>query len=264
MESSEQVYISKKCDKLFRTFTENDNIIALYGIQNYILGGWKTEDLTSFDKLSKHIPENLKVNGFALIYNDNVYEDFDSAIQERLEKIKNSNANFFEKNIHVFILKDMKYTTDDFEQLNYEKNAMFRLDNITEEIETQIKLDLNLENFYKNYVFLNSDVKIEFYSKEALNEKKNIDSSCITIDYENFEKGIKEVFSNDNFFVFLENEKFLIDKVKNLEAADIDKITTMLKKFEINSNNSKSEKVIIFNYVFIFIVYYLKKVLKLI
>lgn len=241
MESSKQVYLSKRCDKLFRTFTENDNLVALYGIQNFILGGWKTEDLTSFDKLSKHIPENLKVNGFALIYNDNVYEDFDTVIQEKLEKIKNSHANFYEKNFYVFILKDMKYT-DDFEELNYEKTAMFQVSDISEELETQVKIDANLEHFYKQYAFLNSDIKLEFYGKDGFNETK--DTACVTINYENFEKEIKEVFCNENFFVFLENEKFLIDKVKNLEAADIDKITTMLKKFELNSNNTKSDKVI--------------------
>ncbi len=253
MESSKQVYLSKKCDKLFRTFTENDNLIALYGIQNYILGGWKTDDLTSFDKLSKHIPENLKVNGFALIYNDNVYEDFDSVIQEKLEKIKNTHANFFEKNIYVFVLKDMKYT-DDFEELNYEKNAMFRVIEITEEIEIQVKLDANLENFYKHFALLNSDVKIEFYNQGDLSEDKNKDSASVTINYENFEKEIKELFSNENFFVFMENEKFLIDKVRSLEAADIDKITSLLKKFDLYSNNGKSEKVHILYFYNLFII----------
>jgi len=251
MESSKQVFVSKKCDKLFRTFKENDNLIALYGIQNYILGGWKTEDLTSFEKISTFLPENLKINGFALIYNDNVYEDFDILIQKKLEKIKNSLSNFFEKNIYVLILKEMKYI-DDFEDLNYEKTAMFRLSDIADEVETQIKIDVNLENFYKNYVFLNSDVRLEFYNKESLSEEKEKDSSSLTINYENFEKDIKEIFSNENFFVFLENEKFLIDKVKNLEAADLDKIISMLKKFDIN-NTGKSEKVILIISFFMFL-----------
>lgn len=259
MESSKQVYLSKKSDKLFRTFTENDNLIALYGIQNFILGGWKTDDLTSFDKLSKNIPENLKVNGFALIYNDNVYEDFDSVIQEKLEKIKNSHANFFEKNIYVFILKDMKYT-DDFEELNYEKTAMFRLSELTDEIETEVKFDFGLENFYKQFVFLNSDVKLEFLNKEMYGEDKDKDKdsgSVVTINYDCFEKEIKEVFSNENFFVFLENEKFLIDKVKSLEAADVDKLTNMLKKFDLNSNNTKSEKVkLCFLFIYFLILIY--------
>jgi hypothetical protein len=250
MESSKQVFVTNKCDKLFRTLKENDNLIALYGIQNYILGGWKTEDLTSFDKIWTFLPENLKINGFALVYNDNVYEDFDTLIQKKLEKIKNSLSNFFEKNIYVLILKDMKYI-DDFEELNYEKTAMFRLSDIADEVETQIKIDVNLENFYKNYVFLNSDVRLEFYNKESLSEEKEKDSSSLTINYENFEKEIKEIFSNENFFVFMENEKFLIDKVKNLEAADLDKIISMLKKFDIN-NTCKSEKVIFIISFFMF------------
>jgi len=234
MESSKQVFLSKKCDKLFRKFIENDNMIALYGLQNNILGGWKTEDLTSFDKIAKFLPENLKVNGFALIYNDNLYEDFDSVIQEKLEKIKNSTSNIFEKNMYVFVLKDMKYT-DDFEELNYEKTAMFKLTDISEEIETHIKLDYNLDNFNKNFCFLNSDIKLEFYTKENFSEDKQNDTSAISINYETFEKDIKEIFSNDNFFAFLENEKFLIDKIKNLEQGDIDKITSILKKLDINN-----------------------------
>lgn len=252
MESSKEVFLSKKCDKLFRTFTENDNLIALYGIQNYILGGWKTEDFSSFEKISAYLPENLKVNGFALIYNDNVYEDFDSVIQEKLEKIKNSFSNFFEKNIYVLILKDMKYT-DDFEELNYEKTVLFKLSDISDEIETQVKIDVNLDSFNKNYAFLNSDVKLEFYNKESYDKDKDEDQACITIDYDNFEKEIKEIFDNENFFVFLENEKFLIDKVKNLDSADIDKITSMLKKFDLNYNG-KSEKVIIYTKANLFII----------
>jgi len=250
MESSKTVFLSKKCDKLFRKFTEGDNIIALYGIQNNIIGGWKTEDFTSFEKFSKFLPENLKVNGFALIYNDNVYEDFDAIIQEKLEKIKNSLSNVFESNIYVFVSKDMKYT-DDFEELNFEKTAMFRLTNIAEEIDTQIKLDNNLENLYKNYCFLNSDIKLEFYNKENLTDEKEKDNCSLTINYENFEKEIKEVFNNDNFFLFLENEKFLVDKIKNLGQPDLDKITSILKKLDLNNTTVKADKVILTNNQFL-------------
>ncbi len=247
MESSRQVFLSKKCDKLFRKYTENDNLIALYGLQNYILGGWKTEDLTSFDKFAKYLPENLKVNGFALIYNDNVHEDFDSVIQEKIEKIKNSLSNYFEKNIYIFVLKDMKYN-DDLEELNYEKTCMFKLIDISDEIETHIKLDNNLENFNKNFCFLNSDIKLEFYSKENFTEDIQKDTTAISINYECFEKDIREIFSNEKFFVFLENEKFLIDKINNLDQGDVDKITNMLKKLDINNNGKTVIYFFFFNF----------------
>lgn len=236
MESSyQQVYISKKCDKLFRSFTEGDNFIALYGIQNHIIGGWKTEDFLSFEKPEKALPTNIKINGFALIYNDNVYEDFDAIIQEKLEKIKSSSYNIFENSMFVFVMKDMKYT-DDFEDITYEKNVMFNISNICDEIEVEVKQDFQQIHFYKNFNFLNSNIKLEFFGKENFSEDKKTDTNAISIDFDNFEKELKEIFSNEKFFVYLENEKFLINKIQELEQADVDKITNMLRKIDINTS----------------------------
>lgn len=236
MDSLKAVYLTKSCEGLFRKQTDGDNMIILYGIDNNILGGWKSEDFESFGEISMNLPSNLKINGFAFIYNDNVYEDFDSLIQINLEKIKNLKKNFCEKFQFVFVLKDMKYV-DDFEDLNYEKNTVYELSKDLQEHDVDIITQKNLENLNKNFCFLNSDITLQFFTKEEYkkfegNASYNNDD-CITVNFEDYENSVKKIFE-ENFFIFLEKENFFLDKIKQLDDIDITKVTTMLKKIDIN------------------------------
>ena len=113
---------------------------------------------------------------------------------------------------------------------------MYDLSNISKPINVKIKIEETLENFGKNFCFLNSDIKLEFYSKNNYPKEKDNDTDSITIKFKDYGNQIKDIFNN-NFFFFLEDEKFLIEKIENLEDDHLIKLTTILKKIDINNNS---------------------------
>ena len=234
MESFREIYISKNTEKYLRSFTEGDNIITLYGLKNNILGGFN-QSTTQLEDFSHLLPENMQINGFGFIYNENVYEDFESLIGEQMEKFKSSPV--VSDTLFCFVIKDMKYL-DDFEPINYEKCIIKNFEDTDNENEANIKLDLNLNKLTTNYLLLNADIKLEFYDKKNFPSEKLKDSNGIIISFKNYRNEINEIFSQNNFFAFLENEKNMFDKIKSMEDNDIKKLDAAMKKLEVNNKIS--------------------------
>jgi hypothetical protein len=232
MESFREIYMSKNAENYIRTFTEGDNIITLYGVRNNILGGFNQQS-TQFENFSNVLPDNMQINGFGFIYNENTYEDFDNLIDHQMDKLKNYSQ--VSDTLFCFIVKDMKYL-DDFESLNYEKCVIKNFEDSANENEAIVKLDLTLNKFTTNFLLLNADIKLEFYDEKNFPSEKLKDPNGIKISYKNYRNEINEIFSNNNFISYLENEKNLIEKLKNFEDNDVKKLNDIMKKLEVNSN----------------------------
>jgi hypothetical protein len=231
--------MSKTAENYIRTFTEGDNIVTLYGLKNNILGAFN-QQTTNFENFSNTLPENMQINGFGFIYNENVYEDFESLIDEQMEKLKNS--SLVSDTLFCFVCKDMKYL-DDFEPLNYEKCVIKNFEDTANENEANVKLDLNSKQIVTNFLLLNADIKLEFFDKKNFPSEKLKDPNSIVVSYKNYKNEINEIFSQNDFLAYLESEKNLFEKVKNFEDKDVKKLTDVLKKLEVNSNISDNVKI---------------------
>lgn len=237
MESFREIYMSKNAENYIRTFTEGDNTITLYGLKNNILGGFD-QSKTNFENFSDFLPENMEINGFGFIYNENVYEDFESLIDEQMEKFKNCGNNISDT-LFCFVIKDVKYL-DDFEALSYEKCCIKNFEDMANENEANVKIDLTLNKFTTNYLLLNADIKLEFYSEKNFPAEKQKDPNAIIVNYNDYKTQINEIFSANNFFAYIENEKNYFDKIKNSEDVDVKKLNDAMKKLEVNSNISNN------------------------
>src|SRR5687768_9355015 len=101
-----KVYIDKKAERNFRKFKEGDQIIHLYGIDNNILGIYQFAEKMDFEMFEATMPANIKINGIILIYNENVYEDFDSVICEEIGKLsKLTSPVLIANKIYAFVMK---------------------------------------------------------------------------------------------------------------------------------------------------------------
>ena len=104
----QKIYIDFKLNNTLRKYKENDNILYTVGIDNYILGfiriSAKSEENESqnynieekyLKKIKNILPIGLYINGVIAIYNENTFEDFETVLNEQLEKIKEINSDLF-------------------------------------------------------------------------------------------------------------------------------------------------------------------------
>jgi hypothetical protein len=233
MESTKKVYIDKKAEQNFRKYKEGDHIIFLYGIRDNILGLWDSHPL-ELDKFELTLPTNMKINGMILIYNDNVYEDFDSLIQTELENLKSLKqiSHLIADKIYAFLMKDVLYL-DDFDAIQYEKNVLFDLneENPNEEEVNPITYDLDTK-LKSEYFYLKSLINVSLVSEKGANGSLAIDSK------EDVEKYFS-VFKN--FFIFLKHPyDLMIDNFENLNKINVDHIIKILTKLNISKKENES------------------------
>ena len=138
VEEENKIFIDKKLDNSIRAYKEFDNIIYTIGINNLILGLIKIKSISSekeeanktidefyLNKISDIIPVGSYINGCLVIYNENTFEDFESILNEEIEKIKEINKNLLindsEENIKYIqlALKELLYL-DDEDDFNFE------------------------------------------------------------------------------------------------------------------------------------------------
>lgn len=243
MESFREVFMSKNAENYIRTFTEGDNLIYLYGLKHNIIGGFNP-NRNNFEDFMDNLPENMQINGFGYIYNENVYEDFDNLIDEQMEKFNNTTK--ISDTLFAFVIKDVKYL-DDFEPLSFEKSVIKNFEDIKNENEANVKSDYSLNKFTTTFLLLNADIKVEFYDEKNFPSEKSKDPNSITIFYKNYKDQITDIFSQNNFFAYLENEKNLFEKIKNFGDNDIKKLNEAMRKLEVNSNISDNVKLIFCN-----------------
>ena len=83
---------------------------------------------------------------------------------------------------------------------------------------------------------------MEFFDAQNFPKEKLKDSNGIIVSFNNYKNEINEIFSKqkNNFFAYFENEKFFIDKIKTLEDSDVNKLTDILKKIEMNNKISNN------------------------
>ena len=105
-EEENKIYIDSKLNNSIRAYKEYDNIIYTIGINNIILGLIKINTISSekedenktidesyLKKIRDIIPIGSYINGCLLIYNENTFEDFESVLNDHIEKIKQINKN---------------------------------------------------------------------------------------------------------------------------------------------------------------------------
>ena len=101
MAEENKIYIDSKIGNSIRGYKEFDNILYTIGIDNLVLGLIKissvstekeeanqTTDDSYIKKLKDIIPIGVYINGAIAIYNENTFEDFESILNEQIEKSK--------------------------------------------------------------------------------------------------------------------------------------------------------------------------------
>ena len=137
-EEENKIFIDLKLNNSIRSYKEFDNILYTIGINNIILGLIKIKTISSekeeenktidenyINKISSIIPIGSYINGCLAIYNENTFEDFESVLNEEIEKIKKINKDLVldksEEEIEYIqlALKELLYL-DDEEDFNFE------------------------------------------------------------------------------------------------------------------------------------------------
>ena len=127
--SNNIIIIDNKLNSVIRSYKQDDNILYSYGINNIIVGLIKISSISSenenkeneqfdYESFKNLIPIGMYINGVIAIYNENTYEDFESVLEEQIEKIQELQNN---KKINYIrlALKEMLYL-DDNEDLSFE------------------------------------------------------------------------------------------------------------------------------------------------
>jgi hypothetical protein len=153
-------------EKNMRLFKQNDQTLYLYGIDEYCLGIWKNTTLNENEEhlITSILPAGIKINGCIFIYNENVYEDFDSLIESEIEKLKDLGCVNREK-FFFLVLKDVLYL-DDLEKISFEKQIMYNFISKTSEENFEVLFEEFLPEIKRNYFFFYSNIRVSFSNEE--------------------------------------------------------------------------------------------------
>ena len=188
MSEENKIYIDSKINYSIRSYKEFDNILYTIGIDNLILGVIKissvstekeeantTTDEAYINKIKNIIPVGSYINGAIAIYNENTFEDFETVLNDQIEKIKEINKDLLickpedEIKYIQLALKELLYL-DDEDDFNFEfKKFGERSD---DDVEINFSDNLIKKFFYGNeakYKYIVHNVQILF------NNQKNID-----------------------------------------------------------------------------------------
>jgi len=229
MDKETSVQIDSKVEKAIRSIREKDHIIHLAGVDNNIISILKIQssinehssEVLESDLLT-YLPSNLKINGFILIYNENLYEDSDEAININIEILKKEYGHITQSNLYIFVLKDVLYI-ENSAKLEFEQLVKY-------DLETSNKIDISYEVtncidiLNKNYLFLYSNIEFTF-SKEKIN-------GCYNIDVDN-----QKEYDTNKLSMLFNDVNFFVDDFKSLSSEKIVHITKFLMKLSDNKAN---------------------------
>ena len=240
--SNNIIIIDNKLNSVIRSYKQDDNIIYSYGINNIIVGLIKISSISSenenkeneefdYESFKNLIPIGMYINGVIAIYNENTYEDFESVLEEQIEKIQllqnNKKINYIR-----LALKEMLYL-DDNEDLSFEFKKFGEIIDDLEIIFIENPIEKSSNYFYfvnRINIFFNDDKKedrLDIEINEDISKKieTNKDLICNISDKEN-------------------NQEFMIDNINSLTKENSEHITKLFEKLNIitqsNDINLKS------------------------
>ena len=240
--SNNIIIIDNKLNSVIRSYKQDDNIIYSYGINNIIVGLIKISSISSenenkenedfdYESFKNLIPIGMYINGVIAIYNENTYEDFESVLEEQIEKIQllqnNKKINYIR-----LALKEMLYL-DDNEDLSFEFKKFGEIIDDLEIIFIENPIEKSSNYFYfvnRINIYFNDDKKedrLDIEINEDISKKieTNKDLICNISDKEN-------------------NQEFMIDNINSLTTENSEHITKLFEKLNIitqsNDINLKS------------------------
>ena len=240
--SNNIIIIDNKLNSVIRSYKQDDNILYSYGINNIIVGLIKISSISSenenkeneqfdYESFKNLIPIGMYINGVIAIYNENTYEDFESVLEEQIEKIQllqnNKKINYIR-----LALKEMLYL-DDNEDLSFEFKKFNEIIDDLEIIFIENPIEISSNYFYfinRINIYFNDDKKedrLDIEINEDISKKieTNKDLICNISDKEN-------------------NQEFMIDNINSLTTENSEHITKLFDKLNIitqsNDINLKS------------------------
>ena len=257
MSEENKVYIDSKISNSIRSYKEFDNILYTIGIDNLILGLIKISTVSSekeeanntiddsyLKKIKDIIPLGAYINGAIAIYNENTFEDFETVLNEQIDKIKEINKDLLicksedEIKYIQLALKELLYI-DDEDDLNFEFKKF------GENTDDDVEIIFN-DNLIKNY-FSGGEAKYKLIAHNVqilFNNQKNIDDYENIIEFKkeqlNDEKYLDEIFDvskNKGIVLKLKQQDLIID-----ENFDDQQNFNDIKVDEYNKTNNNINK----------------------
>ena len=233
----QKIYIDFKLNNTLRKYKENDNILYTVGIDNYILGfiriSAKSEENESqnynieekyLKKIKNILPIGLYINGVIAIYNENTFEDFETVLNEQLEKIKEINSD-------LFIAK----SKDDIKYIQLALKELLYLDD-EEEFSFEYKKYGDLDDFE---IDINSDLIQKYFKGEDAKYKFLINRIQILFNNSKKEENVTEITKeklNDLNELFDMNKEIILKIGQNL-VTDVNNVFNEIKVDEYNKTN---------------------------
>ena len=240
--SNNIIIIDNKLNSVIRSYKQDDNILYSYGINNIIVGLIKISSISSenenkeneqfdYESFKNLIPIGMYINGVIAIYNENTYEDFESVLEEQIEKIQELQNN---KKINYIrlALKEMLYL-DDNEDLSFEFK---KFNEIIDDLEV-VFIENPIEKSSNYFYFIN---RINIYFNDDKKEDR--------LDIEINEDISKKIETNKDLICNISdkenNQEFMIDNINSLTTENSEHITKLFDKLNIitqsNDINLKS------------------------
>ena len=237
VEEENKIIIDSKLNNSIRAYKEFDNILYTIGIDNLILGLIKIRSVSSekeegnqsidesyLKNVKDIIPLGSYINGCIAIYNENTFEDFESVLNEEIEKIKEVNKNLLlnksenEINYIQLALKELLYL-DDEDDFNFEyKKYGEKTDDDFEIIFNDNLIKKYFSGNDAKYKFLVSNIQILF-SNQKLENCENIFE--LKKEQLNDEGCLNNIFNKD-IFVKTKEQNLIITE-DNFKEINIDK-----------------------------------------
>jgi len=257
MSEENMICIDSKLSNSIRKYKEFDNILYAIGVDNIVLGLIKISSVSSekeeanstiddsfLKNLKNTIPVGMYLNGAIAIYNENTFEDFETVLNEQVEKIK-------ELNKELLIGKsedDIKYLQLALKELLYlddEDDFTFEFKKLGENTDDSVEVNFS-DNLIKKY-FSGSDAKYKFlvhHVEVLFNNQKDIDGleNFIELKKEQLsdEKALDDIIDgskNKGIILKLKQQDLIID-----ENFDDQQNFTDIKVDEYNKTNSNINK----------------------
>ena len=257
MSEENMICIDSKLSNSIRKYKEFDNILYTIGVDNIVLGLIKISSISSekeeanstiddsfLKNLKNTIPVGMYLNGAIAIYNENTFEDFETVLNEQVEKIKELNKELLigksEDDVKYLLLalKELLYLDD-------EDDFTFEFKKLGENTDDSVEVNFS-DNLIKKY-FSGSDAKYKFlvhHVEVLFNNQKDIDGleNIIELKKEQLsdEKALDDTFDgskNKGIILKLKQQDLIID-----ENFDDQQNFTDIKVDEYNKTNSNINK----------------------
>ena len=232
MSENNKIYIDSQINNTLRSYKEFDNILYTIGIDNLVLGLIKISSISSekeesnftiddsyLKKIKDIIPIGTYLNGVIAIYNENTFEDFETVLNEQIEKVKNINKELLiaksedEINYIQLALKELLYL-DDEDDFNFEfKKYGEQADDDVEIIFCDNIIKKYFSGDKSKYKFIVHNVQILFNNQKDINEYENIiELKKEQIKDENYLNNIFDISKNKGIILKLKQQDLIIDE----------------------------------------------------